>query len=252
MRRAKVQSRHFGSGQLLPCFVHGRRSQPQVRSLSDPTIIASDIALHRSYHHAFPRDYRNGPLVIDWDPSKWIIYLLHNYTPFVPKVYFAEEDEVQAAREHVLKYGHDHHHGASFFEVMAKEQREDEEYDSGYGSSRRSSVLTSQSPISTSPTPSLPKWDRSEVVSHVRKLASDKGSTPIVLIIEGHAVDVTAFAKNGDHPGGVALLRKFAVPVKEGEEQEVKDATEAFDGGYNSHQWPARRKMRQLRIAKLV
>lgn len=27
--------------------------------------------------HAFPHDYRSGPSLFDWDPSKWLILLLH-------------------------------------------------------------------------------------------------------------------------------------------------------------------------------
>ncbi len=29
---------------------------------------------YHNYHHAFPRDYRNGPLWYNFDPSKWVIY----------------------------------------------------------------------------------------------------------------------------------------------------------------------------------
>ncbi len=29
-----------------------------------------------NYHHAFPSDYRNGIRAFDWDPSKWLIWLL--------------------------------------------------------------------------------------------------------------------------------------------------------------------------------
>lgn len=31
---------------------------------------------YHNYHHAFPRDYRNGPRWYNFDPSKWIIYWL--------------------------------------------------------------------------------------------------------------------------------------------------------------------------------
>ncbi|KAJ5329154.1 Acyl-CoA desaturase [Penicillium brevicompactum] len=31
---------------------------------------------YHNYHHAFPRDYRNGPQWFDFDPTKWWIYLL--------------------------------------------------------------------------------------------------------------------------------------------------------------------------------
>jgi stearoyl-CoA desaturase (delta-9 desaturase) len=31
---------------------------------------------HHNYHHEFPKDYRNGINVFDWDPSKWFIATL--------------------------------------------------------------------------------------------------------------------------------------------------------------------------------
>lgn len=32
---------------------------------------------NHNFHHAFPHDYRSGPSILDWDPSKWVIILLH-------------------------------------------------------------------------------------------------------------------------------------------------------------------------------
>ena len=34
---------------------------------------------YHNYHHAFPRDYRNGPLWYNVDPSKWLIYGLFRF-----------------------------------------------------------------------------------------------------------------------------------------------------------------------------
>lgn len=31
---------------------------------------------YHNYHHAYPRDYRNGPAWYNFDPSKWVIYTL--------------------------------------------------------------------------------------------------------------------------------------------------------------------------------
>ena len=31
---------------------------------------------YHNYHHAYPRDYRNGPVWYNFDPSKWFIYTL--------------------------------------------------------------------------------------------------------------------------------------------------------------------------------
>ncbi|MEK7072777.1 MAG: acyl-CoA desaturase, partial [Patescibacteria group bacterium] len=32
--------------------------------------------MYHSFHHQFPKDYRNGHRKFDFDPSKWLIYLL--------------------------------------------------------------------------------------------------------------------------------------------------------------------------------
>jgi stearoyl-CoA desaturase (delta-9 desaturase) len=31
---------------------------------------------YHNYHHAFPRDYRHGVRLFDFDPTKWLIGLL--------------------------------------------------------------------------------------------------------------------------------------------------------------------------------
>ncbi|KAG0140807.1 hypothetical protein CROQUDRAFT_664710 [Cronartium quercuum f. sp. fusiforme G11] len=58
---------------------------------------------NHNYHHVFPKDYRNGPATFDWDPTKWIIYLLYTYTPLITKVHLAAPDEIEYARKRVLR-----------------------------------------------------------------------------------------------------------------------------------------------------
>jgi fatty-acid desaturase len=60
------------------CHLWG--SQPYSRSNSSRdswwvTLITLGEGYH-NYHHTFPRDYRNGPLWDNIDPSKWLIYVL--------------------------------------------------------------------------------------------------------------------------------------------------------------------------------
>ncbi|KAL8276328.1 hypothetical protein RQP46_011253 [Phenoliferia psychrophenolica] len=57
---------------------------------------------NHNFHHAYPSDYRNGPRALDWDPTKWAIYLLHNFTPFVPRVQLTPPSDILKARAHVL------------------------------------------------------------------------------------------------------------------------------------------------------
>ena len=59
---------------------HLRGSQPYSRSNSSRdrcwvSLITLGEGYH-NYHHTFPRDYRNGPLWYNIDPSKWLIYTL--------------------------------------------------------------------------------------------------------------------------------------------------------------------------------
>lgn len=92
----------------------------------------------------------------------------------------------------------------------------------------------------------LPRWTKKEMVQLVSsRRTHSAGEQPLVLLLEGFAVDVTSYAE--EHPGGIAILREFAVGGKEG----VKDATESFLE-LNDHGWSAREKMRGLRVARIV
>jgi stearoyl-CoA desaturase (delta-9 desaturase) len=54
-------------------------------------------------------------------------------------------------------------------------------------------------------------------------------------------------------PGGMGLLREYAVPVKgDGGSDKWKEATWAFNGGVNKHSQVARRKLKQLSVALLT
>ncbi|CCG81290.1 Stearoyl-CoA desaturase [Taphrina deformans PYCC 5710] len=54
-----------------------------------------------NYHHAFPCDYRNGIKALDWDPTKWIVYLLHQYTALVPSIRKISARDIDRARARV-------------------------------------------------------------------------------------------------------------------------------------------------------
>jgi len=34
---------------------------------------------YHGFHHRFPSDYRNGIRWYDWDPTKWIIFILSKF-----------------------------------------------------------------------------------------------------------------------------------------------------------------------------
>lgn len=42
-------------------------------------------------------------MISDWDPSKWIIYLLHHYTPLVPTIASTPSSSILKAQAAVLR-----------------------------------------------------------------------------------------------------------------------------------------------------
>lgn len=54
-----------------------------------------------NYHHAFPCDYRNGIKPLDWDPTKWIVYVLHRYTTLIPSIRKISAKDIDRARARV-------------------------------------------------------------------------------------------------------------------------------------------------------
>jgi stearoyl-CoA desaturase (delta-9 desaturase) len=57
---------------------------------------------------------------------------------------------------------------------------------------------------------------------------------------------------NPTQPGGAILLRKYAIRDEPGKNDEAwRDASWAFHGGLNNHSRAAKRRMREMRIAKV-
>ena len=59
-----------------------RKSAPE-KWLGEPRIHGSGNYHHDkviyNFHHRYPTDYRNGIRWYDWDPSKWLIFLLSKF-----------------------------------------------------------------------------------------------------------------------------------------------------------------------------
>ncbi|KAJ7070728.1 hypothetical protein C8F01DRAFT_1313861 [Mycena amicta] len=86
-------------------------------------------------------------------------------------------------------------------------------------------------------------WDISRAYEYIQ---SRQGSC--VVVIDDYFVDVSSYL--AEHPGGATILRRYAVTVRP--QEDLKDATWAFDGGYNNHSRSARRRMmREFRVAKI-
>ncbi|ORY21154.1 hypothetical protein BCR39DRAFT_554136 [Naematelia encephala] len=221
---------------------------------------------NHNFHHAFPKDFRNGPHPADWDPSKWIIYILHRYTSLVPSIARTPEAAVVSAQARVH---------------MAEADR-----------------LVASIPPShkVKPKEDLPLWTKADVRKRHGQWIVDDGvrRRRVLLVIEGCVVDAGSYLE--DHPGGehlllshsIAKLSSFSVganaddsgysssspsspplgancrlravsPGSSNSSQEdneesvdLRDATRAFFGGMNNHSGAAKERMRCMRIARLA
>ncbi|SJL06149.1 uncharacterized protein ARMOST_09485 [Armillaria ostoyae] len=89
-----------------------------------------------------------------------------------------------------------------------------------------------------------PNWTIDDVQSYIQGTLGR-----CVLLIDDFVIDATSYM--GEHPGGVAILRKYSFH-QEGisDSRKWKDATWAFEGGLNKHSRAARRLMLESRIAR--
>ncbi|KAH9897743.1 hypothetical protein C8Q73DRAFT_640686 [Cubamyces lactineus] len=179
--------------------------------------------------HSFPHDFRSGPSALDWDPSKWVIMLLHSLG-LVSDLRCAREEEIRTAREHMLRkeiaQAHTDGQGAGSDTASgSEEEREDW-----------------QGPI----------WTAEQLADYA--CANDR----CVILLDGYAVDATEYL--AEHPGGASLLRRYAVGGKtqrlpgnapSPSRPAARDANWAFYGGINKHSMAARRQMRRLRVAQM-
>lgn len=179
--------------------------------------------------HAFPHDYRSGPAKTDWDPSKWAILALAKLG-VAWGLRRASAEDIAAARAYMVAHGHDHH-------GMYERVTEKEEW--------------------TGPT-----WAETDLEAYV------KGNGACVVLIDGYAVDVTEYVDahvrflssflesaicSLMQPGGARLFRGYAFPINpEGGNKRWKEASWAFNGGVNKHSQGARRRMKQLRVARVL
>ncbi|KIJ13749.1 hypothetical protein PAXINDRAFT_176886 [Paxillus involutus ATCC 200175] len=89
-----------------------------------------------------------------------------------------------------------------------------------------------------------PEWR----IEEIEEYAASKPEKCII-VIDGFVVDVTAYLK--EHPGGAKILRNYSIR-RHVDGESWRDASWAFDGGLNNHSRAARRRMCELRVAKLM
>ncbi|KAI0695641.1 hypothetical protein BC835DRAFT_1346080 [Cytidiella melzeri] len=172
--------------------------------------------------HAFPHDFRSGPALLDWDPSKWIILLLY-YSGLASGLRRARKEDQEDALAHMA-----HHHGSHL--VVVADTKD---------------IAKDEQPLS-----SLTLADLCRLV--------EVDSKKFLLLIGDNVVDAADYL--GEHPGGGTILSRYAVRVPAGETalsratalERRKEATWAFEGGMNKHSRMAKTRLRELTIGKLV
>ncbi|TBU29820.1 fatty acid desaturase-domain-containing protein [Dichomitus squalens] len=182
---------------------------------------------NHNFQHSFPHDFRSGPSPFDWDPSKWAIILLHRLG-LASGLRRARVDEIKAARDYM---------------------RQKEEYGSSSQYDPLSSSETSSTPGNTDY--ESDQWD-GEYWTRKRAIEYATQQSRCVIVLGGYAVDVTRYLT--EHPGGAALLRRYAVGKMDDDamgKDAGQDADWAFHGGINKHSQAAMRRMRKLRVAKI-
>ncbi|KIJ66509.1 hypothetical protein HYDPIDRAFT_151085 [Hydnomerulius pinastri MD-312] len=92
-------------------------------------------------------------------------------------------------------------------------------------------------------------WSGSEwsIEGALEYMACNPGKCMVV--VDGFVVDVTGYLR--EHPGGAKLLHEYSLEGQK-TDQSWRDATWAFGGGLNNHSRAARKRMSDLRKAKLI
>ncbi|KIJ53481.1 hypothetical protein M422DRAFT_25353 [Sphaerobolus stellatus SS14] len=163
--------------------------------------------------HAFPHDYRAGPQLFDWDPSKWVIRMLHN---------LKLASRLRCARDEDISYA---------MKCIQRKQKTSDTWD--------------HQPIAPSDPNSWkgPVWDRSEIKEYLK---NQSGSC--CLIVNDLLTDVTQYI--GEHPGGSGLLRNFSLRMED-DDVVWQDATWAFEN-LNTHSSIARKRLQEFAIARVI
>ncbi|KAF7796574.1 hypothetical protein EIP86_007755 [Pleurotus ostreatoroseus] len=170
--------------------------------------------------HSFPHDFRSGPTLYEWDPSKWIILGLH---------YFSLATNLKRARQIDLDEAK---------RLMSAKQN---------GSARIEKDAAN-------PRMNVPSWTMDEARAYA---VANPGRC--VLIVNDCCVDATAYLSEHPG-GALILrkyaLRGIEQEAKNGTNADAesplwKQATWAFGGGLNNHSRAAKRRLEELVIARV-
>jgi stearoyl-CoA desaturase (delta-9 desaturase) len=121
---------------------------------------------HLRPQHAFPHDFRAGPNLLDWDPSKWIITVLHKLG-LATGLRKARKEDISTARAWMQS-----HHHEPFPSTWASEEEDESESLDSDGS-------------------------RVEVKWNIEDLTRNARERNCLLVIDGFVVDVSSYV--GEH-----------------------------------------------------
>jgi hypothetical protein len=136
------------------------------------------------------------PFSTNWDPTRWVIWILHNFTSLIPTLHKTSDVDVLKARLHMVRAEASSLEGKD--PLAARRLKE------------RASILQQAIP-SQKTVRELPTWSRAELEDYVTT------GKRRVLLIEARAVDVTSFGQEHVRVCGRILLlqcsqRKFDSP----------------------------------------
>lgn len=118
-------------------------------------------------HHSFPYDFRAGPSPLDWDPSKWVLLVLHQLG-FVTGLRRARLDEIEDAKLFMRSKSHVTHHDGS-------------SENTGEGEAAWSG----------------PVWDMDQVMEYAENMGTK--TAPCLMVVDGFVIDATSYMK--EHVG---------------------------------------------------
>ena len=159
-------------------------------------------------------DYRNGVHDLDWDPTKWLIWLSAK-TGLAWDLKLTSENEIKKGIIAPYKT-YLHLNWSILAKLLTLEAKLNKERE----------AITFEPRDDTLPVLSI---------SSISKYLSHDSWT----IIDGYVLDIGSFISQ--HPGGEGLLRG----------QLGKDATKSFYGNLNNHSRSARQLMKMLRVARI-
>ncbi|KAJ3533471.1 hypothetical protein NM688_g7277 [Phlebia brevispora] len=171
--------------------------------------------------HAFPHDFRSGPTPFEWDPTKWLIMLLHAFG-LATNLRRARQEDLNEAKLHMKLKAY------VGPETLQKLYPDD----------------ASEHPL----------WTLDKAQEYAAS------ASRCLIIIDEHIMDVTAYLKEHPGGAAIIRkysLRKPQDKAKDRNHDEVdpdlwKQATWAFSGGLNTHSRAAKRRLQGYTIAKLA